>query len=177
MKKPTIEDLVKRLNLKPLWSNDYLIEFYRSDLVLQRKIIGQSFDGDRPLFNWAYYLIPENVLCPFHLHLSDESWQYCMGGPLELFIIHPKDGRLEKVLIGQDILKGQKFIHIVQKDVWFAAKTKKNAGYTLITHIVSPAFFPQDKVKGHYDELIKKFPQHKDLIKEFAWPRDWKESL
>jgi uncharacterized protein len=177
MSKLSIQTLIGKLDLKPLWSKDHLAEFYRSDLMLPRDIIGKNFDGDRPVFNWAYYLLPEDVICPFHLHLADESWQLCVGGPLELFIIYPQDGRLEKVLIGDNILEGQKFIHITPKDVWFAARTLKGAGYTLITHLVAPAFFPQDKTKGYYDDLVKKFPQHEELIKEFAWPQEWSNSL
>jgi uncharacterized protein len=170
---PTINQLIDQLHLKPLWSKDYLVEFYRSELVLPRDIIGNNFDGDRPIFNWAYYLLPEGVICPFHLHLADESWQYCLGGPLELFIIYPEDGRLEKVIIGPDVLQGQKLIHITPKDVWFAAKTAKGAEYTLITHLVSPAFFPQDNTHGYYEDLVEKFPQHEPLIKELAWPKEW----
>jgi uncharacterized protein len=177
MNKPKINKLVEKLNLKPLWSKDYLVEFYRSEQMLPREIIGENFDGDRPIFNWAYYLLPEDVICPFHLHLADESWQLCLGGPLELFIIYPQDGQLEKIVIGEDILGGQKLIYITPKNVWFAAKTARGAGYTLITHMVAPAFFPQDKIKGYYDDLVKKFPQHEKLIREFAWPQEWNNSL
>lgn len=168
---PTIKELVKKFNLKPLWSEDYLIEFYRSEVSLPRKVIGNEFDGDRPIFNWAYYLLPEGVICPFHLHLADESWQYCLGGPLDLFLIH-SNGKLEKIRIGNDINKDQQFIHIVPRDVWMAAQTIPKAGYTLITHLVSPAFFPQDNTKGYYDILVEKFPQHESLIREFAWPKN-----
>lgn len=168
---PKIKELVKQLKLKPHWSGDYLVEFYRSELMLPQKLVGDQFDGDRPAFNWAYYLLPEGVICPFHLHLADESWQYCLGGPLELYEIY-SNGQLEKTIIGADIHKDHQFIHIVPKDVWMAAKTTSGAGYTLITHLVSPAFFPQDNTKGYYELLIRKFPQHKDLLQEFAWPRN-----
>jgi hypothetical protein len=174
MNKPSIEFLIKHLNLKPLWSQDYLIEFYRSEIILSKKNLEDGFDGDRPIFNWAYYLLPEGVICPFHLHLADESWQYCAGGPLELYILYPENDQLKKILIGQDLSQNQSFIHIVPKNVWFAAKSLKGSEYTLITHLVSPAFFPQDKVKGYYDDLIKKYPLHEQLLKELSWPRDWK---
>ncbi len=177
MKKPTINQLIDHFKLKPLWSQDYLIEFYSSKEILPRTVIGHNFDGDRPIFNWAYYLLPEDVICPFHLHLADESWQYCLGGPLELLLIHPEDGRLERILIGNDIINGEHFIHIVPKNVWFAARTTKGAEYTLITHLVSPAFFPQDKVKGYFDKLMRIFPQHEKLLKEFCWPYEWNKSL
>ena len=167
----SIKELVKILKLKPLWSKDYLIEFYRSEIILPRETIGHDFDGNRPIFNWAYYLLPENVICPFHLHLADESWQYCLGGALDLFLIQG-DGKLEIIRIGNDICNNQVFIYIVPRGVWMAAKTAPGAKYSLITHLVSPAFFPQDNTKGYYDILIKKFPQHKSLIQELAWPEN-----
>lgn len=166
-----MEYLIKKLKLKPLWSKDFLIEFYRSEMMLSREVIGNEFDGDRPIFNWAYYLLPEDVTCPFHLHIADESWQICLGGPLELILIHNDDGKVERVRIGSDISNNEEFIYIVPKNVWMAAKTIAGAKYTLITHLVSPAFFPQDNTKGYHDILIKKFPHHKSLIQEFAWPQ------
>lgn len=173
MAKPSKEELIRHFKLEPLWSDDFLVEFYRSKQDLPRKIIGDDFDGDRPIFNCAYYLLPEDVICPFHLHFADESWQIGLGGPMELFVIDPEDGKLETILIGSDILKGEKLMHIVPKGVWFGAKTLKGAEYTLITHIVAPGFFPQDKVKGYHGDLIKKFPQHEKLIEELAWPESW----
>jgi predicted cupin superfamily sugar epimerase len=172
MNLPEISFLIKKFNLKPLWSDDFLAEFYTSDLILQRNVIGSQFDGDRPIFNWAYYLLPENVICPFHLHLADESWQFCLGGPMELILINDRDGKLERVLIGDKINQDHQFIHIVPKGVWMAARTLPGAKYTLITHLVSPAFFPQDNTKGFYNILIKKFPQHESLIREYAWPEN-----
>lgn len=172
MKLLEMDYLIKKLNLKPLWGEDFLVEFYRSEMILERELIGKEFDGDRPIFNWAYYLLPEGATCPFHLHIADESWQICMGGPLELILIHDTDGRVEKVHIGSDINNNEQFIHIVPRNVWMAAKTLSGAKYTLITHLVSPAFFPQDNTKGYRDILMKKFPQHEKLIQEFAWPRN-----
>lgn len=172
MKLPSIDFLINKFKLKPLWSNDFLIEFYRSGMTLSQDTIGDEFDGDRPIFNWAYYLLPEGVICPFHLHVADESWQICLGGPLELILIHNADGRLEKIHIGSDVDNKEQFIHIVPKNVWMAAKTLAGAKYTLITHLVAPAFFPQDNIKGYFNVLIKKFPEHESLIKEFAWPEE-----
>ena len=177
MNNPPMVDVIKKFNLKPLWSHDYLVEFYCSSEILPNNIIGSKFDGDRPLFNWAYYLLPEQAICPFHLHLADESWQYCLGGPLELFIIYPDNGKLERCIIGPEIFNNQNFIHITQRNVWFAAKTLKGAEYTLITHLVSPGFFPQDKIKGYYEDLVALFPQHQELIRELAWPHNWDENL
>lgn len=172
MKLPEMDYLIKKLNLKPLWSKDFLVEFYRSEMILDRSVIGEEFDGNRPIFNWAYYLLPEDVICPFHMQIADESWQFCLGGPLELILIQDIDGRLEKVRIGSDINQNEQFIYIVPRNVWMAAKTVPGAKYTLITHLVSPAFFPQDNIRGYYDVLVKKFPQHEELIHEFAWPRN-----
>jgi predicted cupin superfamily sugar epimerase len=171
MKEISMEYLIEKLGLKPHWNGDFLTEFYTSDLVLNQAVIGRNFDGERPIFNWVYYLLPEGVICPFHLHLADESWQFCAGGPLDLILIHNSDGHLERVRIGNNLKDNENFIYIVPKNVWMAARTVPGGEYTLITHLVSPAFYPQDNTKGYNDLLIDKFPQHKLLIEELAWPK------
>jgi len=84
---PPISHLVKKLKMKPLFGKDFLAEFHCSDQMIPKKLIGKRFDGDRPLFNWAYYLLPEGEVCPLHQLLADENIHYCLGGPLQLYFL------------------------------------------------------------------------------------------
>lgn len=170
-KKTEIEKIVDKLNLKPLWNGDFLTKFYESDIKIPESALGEYFEDDRGLYSQAYYLLPEGVISPLHRMYADESWQYCLGGPLELFVISA-EGSLEHIVIGDDILSGQKLVHIVPAGHWFAARTQKGAGYTLVSHLVSPSFMDQDWEKGYYSKLEEIFFQHDEFLKEFSWPCD-----
>ena len=158
--------IVEKLNLQKLWDKDFIKEDYSSDITIQ---IGNP-KRPRPLFNWAYYLIPKG--CIFYLHrlLSDESWQYCLGGAVDLFSIN--DGVIEQVRVGPDIFNDEKLFHIVKKDTWFAATPAPSSKFTLITHCVSPGWVPEDDIPGFYEEMIKLAPKQADFIKKFSWPND-----
>ncbi len=167
----TIEELVAFFNLKPLWTKDYIGEFYYSKDILPQSVLPSKYDGERPLYNCAYYLVPEGNMCPLHEMWADETWQYCLGGPLELIWIDP-NGNEKMTVIGPDIRNGQKPLEIVPRGHWFGATPKKGSKYSLITHVVAPAFFHQDERKVHLDELLERFPNASKLIQEYAWPKE-----
>ena len=166
-----IDYLVKKLKLKKLWSNDYLAEFYWSPYKTAPPHIPEKFETEHRLSDWAYYLIPEGSLCPFHMLYSDESWQFCAGGPLELIIIDGKD-KIKTVTIGDNFYEDQEFIYVVPGNTWFAARCKPGSKYTLITHNVCPGFQKRDEFEGYYEEMIKLIPSHPKLAQELSWPKD-----
>lgn len=161
-----LDEIVEILGLEKLWDRDFIREGYCSNISIE---LNES-RGPRPLFNWAYYLIPEGCIFPLHKLLSDESWQYCLGGPVDLFLI--KDGGIEKIRIGPNIIEGDKLLYIVESNVWFAATPAPGSKFTLITHCVSPGWVPQDDIPGYYHEMIKLAPKHQEFIRKFSWPND-----
>lgn len=163
-----IKRIVEKLELQSLWDKDFIKEEYGSDLYM-------SFDEGkriRPLFNWAYYLIPQGCIFPLHKLLSDESWQFCLGGPVDLHII--KNKKIETIRIGPDIFNEEKLFYIVPKNTWFAAETAPQSKFTLVTHCVSPGWAPEDDIAGFYEEMIKLAPEHFEFVKRYSWPKDRK---
>ncbi len=157
-----MERIVQKLGLQPLWDHDYIKEDYCSDVTIPMR------NGIRPLFNWAYYLIPEGTIFPLHKLLSDESWQYCLGGPIDLFFI--ENGDIKTVRIGPNIFEEEQLFYVVKRNTWFAATPAQGSKYTLITHCVSPGWVPEDDIAGFYEEMIKLAPKHPDFVKKFSWP-------
>ncbi len=158
-----IQKIINKLGLKKLWDNDYVKEDYCSDSFIELEA-----NKSRPLFNWAYYLIPNGCIFPLHKLLSDESWQYCLGGSIDLYLI--EDGDIKTIRVGPDIFNGDQLFCIVKKNTWFAATPAPNSEFTLITHCVSPGWVPEDDIPGYYDDMIKLAPDHPGFIKKFSWP-------
>lgn len=163
-----ITAIVKKLDLQKLWEKDFIKEDYCSKITVPSEHSAES----RPLFNWAYYLIPQGCIFPLHKLLSDESWQYGLGGAVDLFLI--KNGEIETVRIGPNIFENEQLFFIVEKNTWFAATPAPQSKFTLVTHCVSPGWVPQDDIAGYYDEMIQLAPKHPEFIKKFSWPNDRK---
>ncbi len=159
-----IEKIVQKLGLRKLWDTDFIKEEYCSDIIIQT----EDEKRYRPLFNWAYYLIPQGGIFPLHKLLSDESWQFCLGGPVDLFLIN--NGKIETVRIGPNIFNDEKLFYIVKKHTWVAATPTSKSKFTLITHCVSPGWSPEDDIAGYYEDMIKLAPDYPDFIKKFSWP-------
>lgn len=168
--KREVKYLVEKLDLKKLWTDDYLSQFYWSSYGVSSGDLPDQFHCEYKLCNWAYYLLPSTTVCPFHMLNADESWQFCAGGPLELFIIHGLD-EVEKVIVGPDFMRDHSFIHIVPGGKWFAARCAEDSPYTLITHCVFPSFDKRDEFEGYYEDMIKLIPSYPGLVKQLSWPR------
>lgn len=166
-KNDEINKIVKKLGLTPLWDEDFIKEDYCSSDEIN---LGER--GTRPLFNWAYYLIPKGCIFPLHKLKSDESWQFCLGGPIDLFLID--NGEIKTIRVGPNIFENEIPLFIVEKNTWFAATPAPNSEYTLITHCVSPGWVPEDDIPGFYEDMIKLAPNHFEFIKKFSWPIDRK---
>ena len=162
-----IKEIIKTLGLQKLWDDDFIKEGYSSDIF-----IGEG-KKRRPLFNWAYYMVLSGGIFPLHKLLSDESWQYCLGGAIDLFLI--KNGEIETVRVGPNISKGEQLLYIVEKNTWFAAQPVTGAKFSLVTHCVAPGWDPEDDIAGFYEEMIQLAPKHNDFITKYSWPKKQKD--
>lgn len=160
-----MQEVIDQLKLNTLWDDDYIKEDYNSNILIDL----ENPKRRRPLFNWCYYLIPKGSIFPLHKLLSDESWHYCLGGPVDLFLI--KNGNIETVRIGPNIFNAEKLFFIVPNNTWFAATPALESDYTLVTHCVSPGWHPEDDIPGKYDEMIRILPDEPEFVKKYSWPQ------
>lgn len=154
-----IKRIVEKLGMSPLLDSHYIKEVCSSEINF----------SERPLYNWAYYLIPEGTIFPLHKLLSDESWNFCLGGPLDLFIL--KEGGIETIRIGNNIFDNENLFYLVKSNTWFAAKCAPGTKFTLIMHCVSPGWVLSDDIPGYYEEMINLSPKNFEFIKEYSCPR------
>lgn len=150
--------------MKPLLQNHYIKEEYCSE-----NNIRIEDDKIRPLYNWAYYLIQGECIFPLHKLLSDESWNFCLGGAVDLFIL--EEGKIKTIRIGNNIFEGDKLFYLVKRNTWFAARCALGSKYTLVTHCVSPGWVSEDDIPGYFEDMIKLLPDNPEFIHKFSWPR------
>lgn len=157
----TATETINTLGLEPLTiEGGFFKEVYRSKLM--------SKNNNRTCGTSIYYLMTARDISSWHKVASDEIWYYHGGSPAEQLLIHP-DGSLEKRLIGLDFKAGQIPQSLIPANTWQAAVllNKDEDTWGLFGAAVFPAFEYKDFTSATIDEMIKKFPQLKEIIIAF----------
>ena len=100
-----------------------------------------------------------------HLHRIDaeELWYWHAGSSLDVRVIHP-DGRLETHHLGPDGL----FQAVVPKGAWFGAELANPGEWALVGCAVAPGFEFAGFELGDKQELLGKFPDHREVIERLT---------
>jgi len=158
-----IDELVKIYNLQPHPEGGYYSEYYRDEGMVPKSSLPERFKGDRNYSSNIWFLLPEGKKSHLHRIPSDETWHFYSGGPLTIVQISPQ-GKMKKILLGQDIKKGEKFAHVVPAGYWFGAYSNPESRFSFVGCTVAPAFDFADFEMGNREKLLKEFPDLKDII-------------
>ncbi len=158
---------ISKLNLKPHPEGGFYNEVYRSDEVLLSTSLDERYAGSRSISTSIYFLLEGNQFSAFHKIKSDELWHFYDGSAIKLYLIS-EDGKLEIKKVGINISDNEFPQITIPKNVWFAAEPIDKESYTLVGCTVAPGFDFNDFELGEKKNLIKSFPQHKDLIIRFT---------
>jgi len=125
--------------------------------------------GERFSMTSIFYLLTaDGPVGHFHRNRSDIVHYFHLGDPIEYYLIH-EDGRLETVVMGPDPTRGQRLQLTVRGGTWKASRlTSGTAGYGLISEAVTPGFDYADMTLGRTSQLLQRFPEHADLIRQLS---------
>ncbi len=149
-----IELLIQELNLIPHPEGGFYRESYRSKEVLN--------DINRNLVTTIYFLLRSEDISHLHRIKSDEHWFFHAGSPLVVHTLD-KNGH-HKHLVGLELNKGETPHFIVPKNTIFGSQVLEKNSYSLVSCLVSPGFDFADFELIKRAELLKEFPQHKEII-------------
>ena len=161
------EEIIQKLGLLPHPEGGYYKEMYRSEGVISNADLGSEYEGDRNYSTAIYFMLTSDTFSAFHKINQDEFWFFHSGDPVEFHTIK-QNGEHSVIKIGNDIANGESPQHCVYGGDWFAAKVDGENGFALVSCTVSPGSGFRDFVLPSGEELIKEFPQHEKLIKEFT---------
>lgn len=120
----------------------------------------------RKLYTSIYFLLTKENPSHFHQLTADEIWYYHDGSPLTVHCIFP-DGRYEAIEVGKEIDKGQKLHYTVPAGTIFGSTVSDD--YSLVSCVVIPGFEFTDFKLFTQKDLLEKYPQHEEIIKELAF--------
>jgi uncharacterized protein len=159
----TADYWIKHLQLTQHIEGGWYSEVYRSDLILQKEQLPDSFNDKRNICTHIYFLLEKNGFSAFHRIKSDELWHFYAGDPLVIYEIDQL-GEMTEHLLGNDIEKGQSLFCVIKKRNWFASRVADGGEYGLAGCTVAPGFDFNDFELAQKSSLINSYPRYADLI-------------
>jgi len=159
--KPSAEQVAKALNLSGHLEGGFFRRTYQADDYAKLS----TDKGERFILTSIFYMLTsQSPIGHFHLNKSDIVHYYHLGDPIRYTMIDA-DGKMEQVIMGSDVSKGELLQLTVKGGVWKASELLPGEhGYGLISEAVSPGFDYADMILGTNDLLQAKFPQHWKLM-------------
>lgn len=116
-----------------------------------------------------YYLVTDAPAGFSALHRlpTDEVYHVYLGDPVEQLLLHP-DGRSEVVVLGQDIVAGQRVQHVVPAGVWQGTRLAPGGTWALLGTTMAPGFDASTYEHGNADALAEEYPSAETLIRAFV---------
>lgn len=122
----TAEDIIAELGMKPHPEGGWYVELWR----------GQG--APRATYSSIYFLLKAGETSHWHRVDADEIWHFHAGAPLALRRSATDDGPAETLLLGTEVIAGQRPQHVIRAGEWQAAKSLGD--WTLVGCTVAPGF-------------------------------------
>jgi len=163
----TAKTITEKYALLPHPEGGYYKETYRAEEIIKQNALPQRFSGDRNFSTAIYFLLEQGNFSAFHKIKSDECWHFYAGETLLVYVI-TLTGKLEIIRLGNNIEKSETFQYIVPANCWFASEPAPETNYSFVGCTVAPAFDFVDFELAKAEELIKQYPEHKNIIQRLC---------
>lgn len=149
-KRITVEQLLERLQLKPLpVEGGYFRETYRS---------AES--------TAIYFLLTPDSFSALHRLRTDEVYHYYLGDPVELLTLGPDGGR--STVLGSDVLAGQVPQLIVPGGIWQGSRLTVGGEFALMGTTMAPPFDFAHFELGNRETLTNEYPAFAEAIRKLT---------
>ncbi|MBE0698749.1 MAG: cupin domain-containing protein, partial [Anaerolineaceae bacterium] len=144
--------------------------FYRQTYLSGENIPAQALPAryhtaDKPFGTVIFYLLTDQVdsFSEFHRLPTDEVFHFYLGDPLEINLLFPS-GESQQVILGQDILGGQRLQFAVPAGVWQGSRVVPGGRYSLIGTSMAPGYTSGDYEQGKRETLLQQYPAMAETI-------------
>jgi predicted cupin superfamily sugar epimerase len=158
---------IDKLQLEPHPEGGYFRLSYRSEVEIPREALPARFSGARAVSRAIYFLLERKNFSAFHRLRSDEVWHFYAGEPLVVHVIEP-EGNYSRILLGRDPGAGQVLQAVVRAGSWFASHVADWKPFSLVGCTVAPGFDFEDFEMGKREELIARYPWHRELVERLT---------
>jgi predicted cupin superfamily sugar epimerase len=105
----------------------------------------------------------------FHRLDFDEVWHFYGGDPIRLVLLDP-DGSSSEVILGSELLAGQRVQCVVPAGVWQAGELVAGGRWALFGCTMAPGFTGTCFEGGRIDDLVSRYPDRASDIHRLGIP-------
>jgi predicted cupin superfamily sugar epimerase len=156
----TAEDVKKLLGLQPHpreggW---YVRTYEAKELLGADAFADGRYAGERRTGTAIYYLLEAETFSEMHRLHSDEVFHFYAGDAVEMLQLR-EGASGAMVVIGNDLLGGQRPQVVVEHGVWQGSRLVKGGRWALLGCTVSPGFEFEDYEAGERAKLTARWPE------------------
>ena len=166
----TAERLIELLGLAPLpVEGGHFRQTYVSDEAVAASALPARYGRDKALGTAIYYLLTNepDSFSALHRLPTEEIYHFYLGDPVEMLLLRP-DGRGETVVLGRELLAGQRVQSVVPRGVWQGSRLRAGGRFALLGTTMAPGFDVADYEGGRRDELIRLYPAEAERIRRLT---------
>lgn len=159
------EDVKRLLGLEPHpreggW---YVRTYEAAELVAGSAFEDGRYARARRTGTAIYYLLEPGTFSEMHRLKSDEVFHFYAGDAVEMLRLREGGGG-GTVVIGNDLLRGQRPQVVVERGVWQGSRLVEGGRWALLGCTVSPGFEFEDYDSGDRMELCAEWPEFVEEI-------------
>ena len=145
----TAEEIIRALGLVPLPAEGGLVlETYRSAFAT---------DTGESAGTAIFYMLRGRSFSHLHRLSGDELYHFYLGDPVELTELMP-DGSVRKTVLGNDLLRGEKFQHLVPAGAWQGSRLLEGGSWALLGTTMCPGYTDECYEHGNREDLTERYP-------------------
>lgn len=170
----SIADIKRKFNLEPLpVEGGWFTRTYLSKEIIPQDALPDRYTTEKHFGSAILFLLTPEADCFSALHNlpTDEIYHFYLGDPVELLQLHP-DGHSEHIILGQDILAGQRVQYVARRGIWQGSRLIPGGSFALLGTTMAPGFSNDDFYNGCRSELVEQYPHEAELIRALTRPHD-----
>jgi hypothetical protein len=112
-------------------------------------------------------LLTADTHSALHRLPADEIFHFYAGGPVRMLQLRP-DGSGDLVLLGSDVLAGQRPQVVVSRGVWQGSFLVPGTEFALLGTTMAPGFDFSDYEAGDRAALTAQYPEFSEIIRRLT---------
>lgn len=161
------QQLIRALNLQPLPGEGgmYCVSYVSADRVPLEALPERYAREEKPFCSAIFYLLTgdPDSFSALHRLPTDEIWHFYLGDPVEMTLLL-EDGTSRQVVLGQDVLSGQKLQFAAPHSAWQGTRVLPGGRFALLGTSMAPGYTSSDFEIGDRAELLAEYPHAQEHI-------------